>query len=713
MMRTAVKLILLFSTLIALCYVASLTAASTAVLKAVIKSPLKIGNEYTMVAPVSAPTVTTSATLGLSCSNIKSYVAYTAPVNEAGVGTLSPASIALTPTSNQKKLTVTRISTAASNEMGWLVFMTVNGGATYYLESSATAAPSTIASAINSSGTTSATFFCAETSLTLDGARGLGCTGSGAPLSCCTGSGTGTCVAGQRDHSSINKVAQGIIAAATFGGGTQNPITENARQLDIGGPIVRFSPDGGITFANVVAFPNVVTICASGCKYTTLSAACAAETSTAAVPIAYVFGPGIFTTAATCSGEANASFIGAGQGTTILDTGASSVAIDLAGSDDSLVTGFTIKAMRPVSFGSGSGGINIVRNNDLIQRDDASIFGDCVKDVGGMDAGSFLSVENNRCGMTADGITIDEEANLTLLSKGNYFYLTAGALTTGSTAAMYLRAIPCFFSSIGDTFNLSGAFTANPNASSMFLFDGSATSSCASTAFGSIKDLTIKVNNTSADSKNSSDIGIDVLANATELGSLLVSGTTIDIAIPTDTTTGTAVGLRVANATTVVPIYASRFRTTGGQVGTRFDLKGNVAGSILVGPDSDWISDNDLLIEPTYQFCYDQRGIVSTDDNFVFFMADRAITIESVGCRCVGTCSTPPTFTLEDNSGNAMTITGTNPTCATTTGNATYAAVTAANSLVAGEAVAFDVTNTPVATTDWVILCITYSVDRQ
>lgn len=119
------------------------------------------------------------------------------------------------------------------------------------------------------------------------------------------------------------------------------------------------------------------------------------------------------------------------------------------------------------------------------------------------------------------------------------------------------------------------------------------------------------------------------------------------------------------------------------------------------------------VLDPVIEFCYDQRGIAATDDNFVFFMADRAVTITSVGCRCVGTCSTPPTFTLEDNSGNAMTITGTNPTCATTTGNATYAAVTAANSLVAGEAVAFDVTNTPVATTDWVILCITYTVDRQ
>jgi len=119
------------------------------------------------------------------------------------------------------------------------------------------------------------------------------------------------------------------------------------------------------------------------------------------------------------------------------------------------------------------------------------------------------------------------------------------------------------------------------------------------------------------------------------------------------------------------------------------------------------------VLDPVERTCYTQRGIAATDDNFIFWMADRAVTVTSVGCRCVGTCSTMPTFTLEDNDGNAMTITGTNPTCQTTTTESTYAAVTAGNGLVVGEGIAFDTTNTPVASTDWITLCITYTVDRQ
>jgi hypothetical protein len=118
-------------------------------------------------------------------------------------------------------------------------------------------------------------------------------------------------------------------------------------------------------------------------------------------------------------------------------------------------------------------------------------------------------------------------------------------------------------------------------------------------------------------------------------------------------------------------------------------------------------------LNPVENVCHTTRGIAATDDNFIFWMVNQAVTVTSVGCRCVGTCSTLPTFTLEDNDGNAMTITGTNPTCATTTTEATYAAVTAGGGLVAGEGIAFDTTNTPVATTDWITICVTYTVDRQ
>ncbi len=105
------------------------------------------------------------------------------------------------------------------------------------------------------------------------------------------------------------------------------------------------------------------------------------------------------------------------------------------------------------------------------------------------------------------------------------------------------------------------------------------------------------------------------------------------------------------------------------------------------------------------------ENLAATDDSYAFFMANDAITVTGVGCNCRGTCSTLATFTLEDRGGNAMTITGTNPTCATT-GAATFAAVTAGNTLTAGEMIAFDVTNTPTADDEYALL-ITYTVDAQ
>lgn len=112
------------------------------------------------------------------------------------------------------------------------------------------------------------------------------------------------------------------------------------------------------------------------------------------------------------------------------------------------------------------------------------------------------------------------------------------------------------------------------------------------------------------------------------------------------------------------------------------------------------------------QECAVIENLEDTDDSFEVWMTAYAATVTSVGCRCQGTCTTPATFTLEDRAGNAMTITGTNPTCATS-GNATYAAVTAGNALVAGEGMAFDVTNGVDPETDKYTLCWTYTVDRQ
>jgi hypothetical protein len=118
------------------------------------------------------------------------------------------------------------------------------------------------------------------------------------------------------------------------------------------------------------------------------------------------------------------------------------------------------------------------------------------------------------------------------------------------------------------------------------------------------------------------------------------------------------------------------------------------------------------VLSPVRTECAVIENLAAADDSFEFFMADAATTITSVGCRCRGTCTGSATFTLEDRGGVAMTITGTNPTCATT-GNATFAAVTASNALVAGEGLAFDVTNTPNPETDEYTLCVTRTLDAQ
>lgn len=117
------------------------------------------------------------------------------------------------------------------------------------------------------------------------------------------------------------------------------------------------------------------------------------------------------------------------------------------------------------------------------------------------------------------------------------------------------------------------------------------------------------------------------------------------------------------------------------------------------------------VIPYTAQHCFVIESLASTDDNYAFYMSNDPETVTGVGCNCRGTCSTGATFTLEDRGGNAMTITGTNPTCGTT-GAATYAAVTSGNQVTAGEMVAFDVTNTPTAG-DTYEICITTTTDAQ
>jgi hypothetical protein len=75
-----------------------------------------------------------------------------------------------------------------------------------------------------------------------------------------------------------------------------------------------------------------------------------------------------------------------------------------------------------------------------------------------------------------------------------------------------------------------------------------------------------------------------------------------------------------------------------------------------------------------------------------------AITVTDVFCKCHGTCTTNATVGFEDDSGNAMTLSGT-LTCSDAPALGT-ATVTSGGGLTEGESVRFDVTNTPDPTSD-------------
>lgn len=105
------------------------------------------------------------------------------------------------------------------------------------------------------------------------------------------------------------------------------------------------------------------------------------------------------------------------------------------------------------------------------------------------------------------------------------------------------------------------------------------------------------------------------------------------------------------------------------------------------------------------------ENLAAADDDLEIFMANDAITIVSIGVHCSGTCTTAASISLEDRAGNAMTHTA--PTASTGTSNTTYQAVTGGNSLVAGEALRFDVDNAVSPETDTYTISFGYTVDAQ
>lgn len=104
------------------------------------------------------------------------------------------------------------------------------------------------------------------------------------------------------------------------------------------------------------------------------------------------------------------------------------------------------------------------------------------------------------------------------------------------------------------------------------------------------------------------------------------------------------------------------------------------------------------------------ENLAAADDDFEIFMANDPITITGIGLHCSGTCTIGADISLEDRAGNAMTHTV--PTHSTGSENTTFQAVTAANTLVAGEALRFDVDNAVDPETDTYTICFTYTIQH-
>ena len=110
-------------------------------------------------------------------------------------------------------------------------------------------------------------------------------------------------------------------------------------------------------------------------------------------------------------------------------------------------------------------------------------------------------------------------------------------------------------------------------------------------------------------------------------------------------------------------------------------------------------------------YCAFLESLAAADDNIPIAMFNFPVTIISIGIHCAGTCTATAEISLEDRAGNAMTHAV--PTASTGTGNTTYVSVTAANQLVAGEGLRFDVDNAVSPETDTYSICFEYTVDAQ
>src|SRR3990167_6975040 len=339
----------------------------------------------------------------------------------------------------------------------------------------------------------------------------------------------------------------------------------------------------GAALAQLTYLPmtkKVVTVCASGCRYTTLNAACAAQTSTAANPIEYSVGPGLYssTSAISCSGETDVKFTGAGQTATKLvstQSGAGDYGtLELGTSLNVEISGMSIKGHRAIyaAFGATGGG-NFYVHDAVLESPGVDLDEDCAFMADPV-AGSSYIFENVHCKTYSDGLT-NKSGNPKWFVKGNHF--TCGTPVPARCWAYSIAAQPSMFVSEGDTFDMTASVTGASAASvAGYVFQTTGESGgggCTSNCKVYISGADGVFANTDANGDIGAARAVAVEASQTGITVLQVRDSHFTLTT-TDATAGNATAILAGNNNASMPIdiFSSQIETSGGITNT--DING-------------------------------------------------------------------------------------------------------------------------------------------
>lgn len=533
----------------------SFLLAQTGMVTGRIKTPAKIGTDYSLPNPTLAPTAAASATSG-NFLNSRSYRVYIGWVNLAGYTNLSPASTPdFTPPTTLKRILVTRSETAPAGATAWVVWWSQS------TESHAVKHTCGSGGLDGQKVATNVFTYDCQGVLTGDVQH------------------NGTNQTGLKALTTFNVVGNGIIGMGSIGS-TIGSVLENVHSLDMTGATLKY--DG----ATVGQALRVVSICTSGCQYTDLNAACAAETSTAANPILYQVGPGTFTGIISCSGEDHAAFNGAGVGVTTLTNptgGCSSGTLNLGTSTNVTVSNMTIFGHRSVHWdGAGTGGgQSLFSNVDFITNGSTAGCVDCYVYTN-LAAGSVVRVENFHCTSNEDGITLgDGGANTDVFLKNGTLRCFDPTI---AVKLIRFNSTPCRMAMQNVLIDCEVSPSVAQNSFGVS-YEGTGSGGCSSGGYAVIQGTTIRMkhNGTTAGSGVSA---IYVASGVTGLSRMEIVSGNIGVQAAHATNTS-ASGLTIDASGVTAPVVGTRSRVSGGSGNTDYAA---ASGSSISLVGSDYLS---------------------------------------------------------------------------------------------------------------------------